>query len=205
MSSPRENSVKQLSDLYTVVIGLALSLAIFNLVDTSAAIIPLKHSYILNLLTFLCLIIPFYHGAVRHLFSTYVEDGGSKHVKSGGLLADFILLFFEGCIFVLMAASITNTTSLAVLIMGLLVLDSIWGFFAWLAITGAQSQFAEKQWAIINIITAIIMFVLVALFEDRLAEIPILSQGILFAMMMLRTIIDYYVAWDFYYPPGDFP
>jgi hypothetical protein len=61
-----------------------------NLLDLSA------NSTLINLCTFLIIIVPFYHGAVRHLFATYIEDGGSKRIKNGALLADFFLLFVEG-------------------------------------------------------------------------------------------------------------
>src|SRR5262245_24966570 len=97
MSEASKNSVSQLAELYTVVIGIALSISIYNTIDSSRVAIPLNLDYLPNLLTMLVLIIPFYHGAVRHLFATYVENGGSTRIKSGALLADFVLLFLEGC------------------------------------------------------------------------------------------------------------
>ena len=193
--------MKQLSDLYTVVIGIALSVAIFNTIDKKASGIPLHFDHLLNFGTILVTMIPFYHGAVRHLYATYVEDGGSTRVKSGALMADFILLFLEGCIFVTLAVLVANTQTFIWVLVTLLVLDSFWGFLAWLAFTGAQAQYAEKKWAIINSIFVTI-FVLIAVFgNDTIATSPVLGQLGIFCVAVLRTTIDYSLCWDFYYPP----
>lgn len=197
----RENSVKQLSELYNVVIGVALSLAIYNTTDTTAQFIPIKIDTIVNFLTFLVLILPLYHGAVRHLFATYVEDGGSSRIKAGALLADFFLLFIEGCLFVMMATAIANTSTLAWIIVTLLVLDSLWGFLAWIAFTGAQSQFSEKKWAVINIITASILVIGVFFSNNLISNNAYKAHFSLFIVIWLRTIIDYMLTWDFYFPP----
>src|SRR6476660_5489569 len=74
MSEARKNSVSQLAELYNVVIGIALSLAIYNTIDTAAPLIPIHLDYVTNLATVLVLIIPFYHGAIRHLFASHVDD-----------------------------------------------------------------------------------------------------------------------------------
>jgi hypothetical protein len=49
------------------------------------------------------LVIPFFHGAVRHLFATYVEDGESSQIKHWAILIDYYLLFAEGGVFVALA------------------------------------------------------------------------------------------------------
>jgi len=126
MAGARHNSVTALSELYTVVIGVALSIAIANSLDASAHPVPLKLMTIINVFTFIVLIIPFYHGAVRHLFATYVEQGGSETIKNGALLADFFLLFFEGCLFVLMASVLNDTVAFGWVLVALLMLDSVW-------------------------------------------------------------------------------
>jgi hypothetical protein len=76
-NSARENSVKQLCEFYNVVSGVALALAITEVIDVNAPTIPVHTELILNFLTFLVIVIPFHQGAVRHLFATYVENGGS--------------------------------------------------------------------------------------------------------------------------------
>jgi fumarate reductase subunit D len=76
MATPRENSVKHLGDLYNVVIGIALSLAIVNMIDLPDKNIPFKTNYLYQFITFIIILIPFYHGSIRHLYATYVENGG---------------------------------------------------------------------------------------------------------------------------------
>ncbi len=201
MSTPRENSVKQLSELYTVVIGIALSLGIYGVYNESPDSIPVNLGYLWNFFTFLILIVPFYHGAVRHLFATYVEKGGSTRVKEGALLIDFFLLFMEGCLFVIMAASVTKTVMFAWVIVGMLILDSIWGVLAWIAsLTGAHSQNAEKVWAFLNVICAGILTVGLIFLSDQEPIKPIQFQIALFVVIGIRTLIDYVKAWNFYFP-----
>ena len=84
--TPRENSVKQLSELYNVVTGVALSLAITKVIDPSSTGIPIKLDLLFNFLSFLIIIIPFHQGAVRHLYATYV--GWWQHSNQGGCACD---------------------------------------------------------------------------------------------------------------------
>jgi len=65
MSSARQNSVKQLAELYNVVVGVALTLSIYDSVD-KAGEFPLKLNQIINIATFIIILVPFYHGAMRH-------------------------------------------------------------------------------------------------------------------------------------------
>jgi hypothetical protein len=200
MSEARKNSVSQLAELYTVVIGIALSISIYNTIDAEAASIPLNLNYLPNLLTVLTLIIPFYHGAVRHLFATYVESGGSTRIKSGALLADFVLLFLEGCLFVMIASLIGATVKMAWAMVALLLLDSMWGFLAWLAFTGAQAQYAERKWAIINVFAAVFLIVLLIFAEGVFQSNATGAQFGLLAVLGLRTVVDYSWCWKFYFP-----
>ena len=87
MTNARENSVKQLSEMYNVVTGVALTLAIVNIVDSDAPLIPIKSGLAaINFLTFAAVIVPFHQGAVRHLYATYVEGGGSSRTCAAHLL-----------------------------------------------------------------------------------------------------------------------
>lgn len=200
MSDARQNSVMQLAELYNVVIGVALSISVYHSVDKTAYIILVKHSQIINLITLIIILVPFYHGAVRHLFATYVEDSGSTRIKNGALVTDFFLLFFEGCVFVLLGSVLDDTLKFTLVLIFLLVLDSIWGFLAWLAFTGAQAQYAERSWALINMITAGLLGILVIFAGGVFQMKPFSSQIGLFAVIGIRTVVDYFVSWKFYFP-----
>jgi len=200
MNEGRKNSVTQLSELYNVVIGIALSIAVYNTIDHEAVPVPLHLEYVTNFATILVLIVPFYHGAVRHLFATYVEDGGSTRITNGALLLDFFLLFMEGCLFVMIASLIENTLFMAWLIVSLLILDSVWGFLAKLAFTGAKAQNAEQIWSAINFVTAILL-ILILIFASHVFEATAIAAQLgLLALVALRTVVDYWFCWTFYFP-----
>jgi hypothetical protein len=199
--SPRENSVKQLSELYNVVTGVSLSIAITKVIDPTGSTIPLKWDVLLAFLSFVVVIIPFHQGAVRHLFATYVEAGGSTRIKRGALALDFLLLFFEACIFVALSLLIGNIQQFVNVMITLLVVDSVWGLLAYLAFTGAQAQLAEKKWAIINLIAATLLFFVAILGPTLLNGWGDEMKQLVFVICLVRTIADYITSWDFYYPP----
>jgi hypothetical protein len=198
--TPRENSVKQLSELYNVVTGVSLSFAITKIVDPSASSIPIKWDALFTFLSFLVVILPFHQGAVRHLYATYVEVGGSSRIKQGALAFDFILLFFQSCIFVAMSVLIDRPELFTNLLIGLLIVDCVWGLLAHLAFVGAQAQLAEKKWALINLITVAILFAFSKLGPPLLDGWSEETKQLVFVICFLRTAFDYYFCWDFYYP-----
>jgi hypothetical protein len=199
---PKKNSVQQLAELYTVVIGIALSIAIYNAIDQNAQYLPVRIHLLPVLGAFVFLVVPFYHGAMRHLFATYVEGGGSSNIKSIALLLDFFLLFLEGCLFVMMASTLGKPETFAWVVVTLLSLDSIWGFLAWIATTGAKSQFAEKIWAAINIVTAVVLALVLILAKDRFLNHGLSMAFVIMLILFLRTVIDYSLTWWFYFPEG---
>ena len=85
-------------------------------------------------------------------------------------------------------------------LVALLLLDSVWGFLAWLAFTGAEGQYAERIWSLINIVTAALLVILLIFFDATFASRPLLSEVGLFAIIALRTIVDYVLCWNFYFP-----
>lgn len=94
-----ESSVRNLGALYSVVVGVALAFAMENIIDPAALGSPFRWELLPLFFTLVVTLVPFYHGALRHLDVTYVEHGGAD-VKAGALLADFLLLFLEGSLFV---------------------------------------------------------------------------------------------------------
>jgi hypothetical protein len=201
--SPRENSVKQLSELYNVVTGVALSLAITKLIDPSSTDSPVKLGMLLTFFTFVVVIIPFHQGAVRHLFATYVEHGGSTRIKEGALAFDFLILFCQACIFVALALLIGNLQQFTNALMILLFVDCIWGVLAKLAFTGAQAQWAEMKWALINFVTLSLMFALSKFGPPLLGGWGDEMQELVFLLSLIRTVVDYSTSWSFYYPPRE--
>ena len=131
---PAQRSVEHLQNLYTVIVGLAMSIAMLQFFGDDSGMDFLKWPTTAYLVTFLFTLVPFYHGALRHLDLTYFESPG-KAIKSGALLADWSLLFVEACLFLAMARLIDNYLLFVIVWCSLLGLDVIWAFSAHLAFT----------------------------------------------------------------------
>lgn len=200
----RANSVKQLCELYNVVIGVALSIGVYN------AFAPLNgpsvfesYDHLFNFMTFIALIIPFYHGAVRHLYATYVEEDASKNIKSWAVFFDFLVLFGEGCAFVYLAAYIGQIEAFFWGVVVLLAIDCVWGVFASIGFAGSQSQAAELKWAGLNFVTIIVVCIVVLLVVNGIYGWCYQSAIALLLLILLRTAVDYWLSWEFYFPPLD--
>jgi hypothetical protein len=201
MDSPQASSVRHLESLYSVVIGLGLSLGMFNLIDASRTPIPIKPNLLLFFLSYLATLIPFYHGALRHLDARYI-DIGSANPQSLALLGDFLVLFFESCIFFALALLLPSPGYYTLALVALLVVDAIWGFISRVAFPSAKP---ESHWAYVNVITAVVLVVVLALMHGFPlipgASSPALAV-VVFAISLGRTVIDYRWTWDFYFPPA---
>lgn len=202
---PRESSVKNLQTLYSIVIGLSLVQAVRTIIGDPVGQIDVGG--IPYFLSFFFILVPFYHGALRHLDSTYIE-APSKRVKSGALMADFLLLFLEAVLFLALSMVIKAHELFAWLMSALLLLDTVWGFLAHLAFsdrshsTGVEKGWTpEGKWATINVVSCVIL-VLFIIFSPRTPLWLFDSFGVgLCAICILRTVIDYMLTWDFYFPP----
>jgi hypothetical protein len=203
MNESRANSVRHLEGLYTVVVGLGLSLSILNVVDPKLEGLPIRIDLLPYFISFLVTIIPFYHGALRHLYITYVEKEG-KQVRNGALLADFVMLFIESCFFLGLAVLITKPLFFAWGLATLLLFDSVWGFTAHIGFSQDVKPKAEVRWALINLLTTAGLVIYFCLID----MVPIgasvqagakLAIGLI-VISVLRTVIDYAVSWNFYYP-----
>jgi hypothetical protein len=202
MKESQKNSVRNLEYLYSTVVGLGLSLAIYNLIDTTREAVPFKLELLPFFFTLLITLIPFYHGALRHLDVTYVEEGG-KQVRKFALLIDFSALFIESCLLLALAVLMVKPPFFAWGLVALLAFDTIWAFSAHLGFSQDVKPKAELRWTIINLITVIILSVYLVVF-DFIPPLTYVSDakiwvGIL-GISILRTVIDYWLCWDIYYP-----
>jgi len=202
VNKAQTNSVRNLQNLYSIVVGLGLSLSIYNLIDTSREGVPFKLELVPFFVSFLVTLIPFYHGALRHFDATYVEQG-SRQVRSGALLADFVILFVESCILLTLAVLLPTPQFFAWGLVILLALDSIWGFVAHLVFSQEAKTKPELRWALINFVTVVILivsFVIINMFPPVAGSNDMKLWVIILSVSVIRTIIDYVLCWDFYFP-----
>ena len=108
----KQRSVDALERVYTFVIGLALVQGITHLVDLfnlqnssgstgSEGLAPYGMGLVM-----LVTLVPFYHGANRHIDETYLFADPGLHAKPVALVIDVGVLVIEGILFVFMGASV---------------------------------------------------------------------------------------------------
>lgn len=200
----RENSVKSLMSLYTVVIGVALSLSIVTLIDPKEGLASVRLSPILLFISFIATLFPFYQGAYRHIFDVYIENKNS-HIRDGALLIDFVLLFFHGIAFVVLALLLSKPSNFIWVLITLFGLDVIWGLFVHFGPSSQSTHNAEGKWALINFIFVLLVAsCLIAndIYLDDLAH-PIKLSFPLMGACLIRTVADYLWCRGLYFPKSD--
>ena len=204
-STSRERIVGSLQELYTVVVGLALVTGLTSLIDTESDV-PIHFGGLPFFVAFLFTLVPFYHGALRHLDDRYISDPSPAPARA--LMADWALLFIEGCVLLALAVLVNKPVAFTLTFMVLLALDAIWGILAHYAFPmNRPSTGAELNWAILNLIAAgLLLIVLVGTWlpTDAIRPVGVWVWLPVCAIGVLRTIVDYKISWTFYYPPEDF-
>lgn len=196
-----ENSVRSLANLYTVIIGVALSLAVVKLVEGSAGLKAAIVPSILLFSAFIATLFPFYHGALRHIDDAYIESDGTN-IKDGALVVDLILLFVHGIVFVVLALLIAKPSEFAWILIVLLATDVLWGIFAHFAVSTSSGLSAELKWLLINFaVVGLLTWYLVANdinFRDTKNTLPLVI--VVFVACVIRSIVDYISCAKFYFP-----
>ena len=197
-----QNSVRHLQGLYSMVVALALTIATTEFIDVGAGTIPVNLRLFPIFLSFLVILLPFYHGALRHLDISYIEHG-CRAERKGALLGDFVFLFVEGCLFVTLALLIPKSNHFAWALLSLLTLDIIWGLLAHFAFSHEGNIKTQLKWAAINSIAAMVLtiYLILACCLISPTQNASVAFGIgVFGICIIRTIADYALCWDFYYP-----
>lgn len=181
---------------FAIVLALAFGEA-FKSVIAEGGIIDWKKFYALA--SFLFLILPFYQGMNRYLLFTYGQQAAVARPHSGFLIVDGAAFMFESAIFFLMA----RTLGLDVwdrfyrIVLALLVADSAWGLTVW-SHASSDATAVIITWVILNIVTAIGISILLWLGAGT--KKPLVPATVGTIGMFARTVVDYWNAWDFYFP-----
>ncbi|MGZ8571153.1 MAG: hypothetical protein ACXWW5_02895 [Actinomycetota bacterium] len=202
MSSAQEGTVRNLQELYTVAAGIALVFAIERLVRVpTGADDAIRWSYLPAFLAFMVTLVPFYHGGMRHFDQVYVEEEG-RNVRTGALLADFFLVFLEACLLLASARLLPDVTTTAWMLTTLFALDAIWGTTVYLVFTKGRLRLVELRWVLINIVTAALLagFLIFAPADPVGGGVNVMVAVVLLCVTTVRTGIDYWVSWSFYFP-----
>lgn len=202
MKSKRiENSIRSLSNLYTVVIGVALSLAVTGVVDSAKGLEAATVTSVCLFIAFIATLFPFVHGAIRHLDDVYLENP-NKHIKDGALVIDFVLLFLHALAFLVLALLIKKPNHFAWGLEVILTIDVLWGAFTYFAASTKRTDSAEFKWFVINLITVGIGAIYLInndIYLEDFVEPVKLAVPILF-ISIIRSLVDYVWCRSFYFP-----
>jgi len=196
----RERSVNNLQLLYTIVISLAIAQTLKHLIEVISATGWTNFRQYCNeifmFISFIFIVVPFFHGANRYLDATYVTE--ERNAKHYALLIDFIALFIEGLALFGLGMLTSNLEVFYSLLVGLLALDIAWVGSTNLTGEGRTDKVPKfRKWAVINAVAmaGILISVWSNLWQDELVK------GIMLVLIvMARTIYDYVSVWEFYYP-----
>jgi hypothetical protein len=189
-----ERSVDSIQKIYAVVIALAISQSIQSLLKGSNGTADLNlgqlSSGLPGFVAFLVTLVPFWHGMNRHLDRCYLEKANA--VVQGALLFDFVIFFVEAIFLFAAGWSLRSGITTFVCLGVLLGVDMAWAFISHQIHFPGQKSHARK-WSTINIIGIGIAILIVAFpFEPKLL--------VLMAIAVFRSIADYGMCWDFYFP-----
>ncbi len=200
MSSEAERinvrSVDSLQKIYAVVIALAIAQAIQSLLKDPVRGTFLEPDQILvGLPAFIALLVtlvPFWHGMNRHLDRCYLEKKSA--VAQGGILLDFAAFFIEASLLFAAGWSLRSGIYSFIALAFLLSVDMLWGVISHtIHFPGQKSH--VRRWSAINLF-AILIAILVVTFPFQPKII------VLMVITIVRTIVDYWLCWDFYFPPS---
>jgi hypothetical protein len=197
----RRNAVQGMVELYTVVMGVALSIAVYSVVGTGSGLGGISTSKVFLFGAFLATFFPFHQGALRHLWDAYLENTNG-HIRAGALIPDFILLFAHALAFVVLALLVDMPGHFAWALVCLLGIDMAWGIFAYFGASSHGSHGAEGKWSLINAIFVVVgLFYLISndLFLGSVAN-PQKVSTLIALGSGARTIVDYVWCREFYFP-----
>lgn len=183
--------LEYLKGLYTFVATLALQEAVQQVI-TSPPDVTFRWHTLPLVVAFLFILVPFYHGALRHLDELYGAEADASQPR-GIMMLDFSLLFIEAALLFALARLIAAPHSFGWALAVLLGVDVIWAIL--ITTLTRQELLHESNWVRVNSVTLPCLIGLVWLGQG----FP-WFLGALAALAVLRTVVDYWLSWRYYFP-----
>jgi hypothetical protein len=200
-NNPISRSVKNLQQLYTVLIGVSLAYGIDHIINLSGDKFPVYIERLPLFFVYLAFVIPVYHGAMRHLDVSYIENINKKPLA---LIFDFIILFIEGCFFLLLSGLVQFSYKFIYVLFLLLLIDIVWAGIAFFGFTSDKTEKrAVATWGLMNLITLALLVVGFLFFDcvDKSKNpVEFYIKIYVLIIMLIRSTFDYVLCWEFYYP-----
>lgn len=197
-----ENSIRNLINLYTVVIGVALSIAVVGAIDANSGLTSVDGVQLSLFVCFLVTLLPFFHGALRHLDDAYLEDV-TPNIKTSALIIDFALLFLHALAFVLLSQLLSRPAHFAWILIAILAIDVVWGVFTHYVAPSARSGVSpELRWTFINFIFCAFVVIYLVINEVTLeyAGDELKLAIVLSVACVVRSVTDYVWCRALYFP-----
>ena len=193
-SSSITRSVDSLQKIYAIVIGLAITKIAMSLPQFGDNFFAEVKNQLPNIISFLLIVVPFFHGMNRHLDSCYIERD-KKQVVQGALLLDFFVFFIESILLFICAKNINQGLTTIKILGSTLIVDMVWAVASHLIHYRSFTSTVLK-WLIINAITLALglLVILLNCYSDYSKSIVITT------ILTIRTILDYILCWKFYFP-----
>jgi len=192
-----DSSLKHLQELYTVAVGLSLTIGVERLFPGELHG-TLEAGAVATFVAFLATLLPFYHGALRHLDQTYIYLLDGKEPPRWLLFVDFLTLFLEACLLISMGATVEQPRTFLVLLLLLLLLDIIWSQIARFA--GSEYGKPEGGWIVVNFPALAVGVLLFFVAERSRLVSPDVLPFLVGLFAMIRTFFDYFWNWKSYFP-----
>jgi len=186
-------SVDTLKELYTVAVGVALVMAVEKLSgETTQTSVFGSQDLWLFLVTAVTLI-PFYHGAFRHMDDIYVFADPGKRPGSKVLLLDYLLLMCEAGLLVWLSTKISDLPRFTKGFLALLAVDVLWAL-----VTGVftSEKRGALKWGLLNLV--VLTGLGIVTYWPCQRVIPAVC---LFVIAVLRSVLDYALSHKLYFPP----
>ena len=147
-----------------------------------------------SLISFLFLIVPFYQGMSRYLFSTYHDPTTMPQPYSAFLTFDGVNFLIESALFFVMSRALpaSQWRRYYICALMLLVVDSLWIFTS----THLHGS-AIQPWMYLNLGFAPVLLIGLLL-GGQFRDVAVSSA--LMLLVIARTVLDYYFSWNFYFP-----
>lgn len=151
------------------------------------------------LLTFLLLILPFYQGMNKYLLQTY---GGTAPSSAGFspvfLIFDGVAFLIESALFFAMSRNLANSRGAYFywIVLALLAVDSLWGVSA-IQHASEGAKVTIMSWIKLNVGFVLFLLFLILGLKRWLPVLAVVAIGTI--AMLVRTIMDYWISWDFYF------
>lgn len=184
---------------FAIVLALALSEAFKMVISEKENEKYIDWGKLYALTAFLVLVLPFYQGMNRYLLITYGEFAEGPRPHSVYLIIDSAAFMLESALFFAMSRTLgpVHWARFYWVAFTLLAVDSVWGVSVRMHSSTAAAVTIE-HWTILNVVT-IFLLVLLITHGQKITNKHV-PAALAAAGMVVRTVIDYYISWDFYFP-----